>query len=412
MPWREISKVESRMLFVKAVESRRWSFSRVCRRFGITRVTGYKWMRRYWSEGEQGLYDRSRRPHAVTCSTDGAVVDALLEEREAHPYWGARKLCKLLERRGIASVPERTANRILKRAGLVEPRIRREAAVGRFERPRPNDLWQIDHKAAIHGKWARRCVPFVVLDDHSRYLVGLDALPDKGLVSTWRAMWEVLGRHGLPKAVLSDNDSVFHGGNGPSQFEVRLMRLEIAVLHGRPYHPETQGKVERFNGTLERELLRDGCFETVEEVQKGFDGFRWEYNFYRPHESLSMEVPGSIYRPSRRERPQELPQMEYPSGAVLRKVDKDGWVRWKGAKINVGRGLFKEWVEVREGAECVEVYYGPNRISGARPEGANGSGKEATGGGNPASAYGLSRVPPASNCIPCRGTTCKPCHGT
>lgn len=392
MPWSEVSRVESRMLFVKVLECGRWSFSEVCRRFDISRRTGYKWMSRYFSEGVDGLYDRSRRPHRITCSTDGAVVDALLEQRWAHPYWGVRKLCKLLERAGVKPPPERTANRILKRAGLQEGREVAEEARGSFQRREANQLWQMDHKSAIHGKWARRCVPFVVLDDHSRYLLELRALGDKGLNSTWGALWETLGRWGLPDAVLSDNDSVFHGGNGPSQLEVRLMRLGIEVLHGRPYHPETQGKVERLNGTLEHELLKDGYFESGQEVQEAFDGFRRRYNFQRPHESLDMDVPASRYRPCIRRRPDKLPEVEYRSGTPVRKVDKDGWVHWKGRMLNTGRGLFGQWVEVREGEEALEIYFGPYRITaGAYKELRSSRRKKATvAGGKGASGYALS----------------------
>lgn len=394
MPWREVGKLESRMLFVKALECGRWSFSEVCRRFGISRKTGYKWYGRYVEDGLSGLENHSRRPGRIVYATDPEVMEALIEQREAHPHWGARKLCKVLERKGITPPPERTANRILKRAGLVACREKTKVDLTRFERRAPNELWQIDHKKAIHGRWARRCVPFVVLDDHSRYLVGLEALTDKGLSSTWEAMWGFLGRWGLPDAVLSDNDSVFHGGNGPSQFEVRLMRLGVKVLHGRPYHPETQGKVERFNGTLERELLRDGHFKSAVEVQQEFDRFRHTYNFERPHESLCMDVPASRYEPSRRRRPDKLPEMEYASGTVVRKVDKDGWVRWQGRMLNAGRGLFGQWVEVREGEEALEVYFGVHRITAVEYEQLRCSrGKRASGagstGGEVASGYAL-----------------------
>lgn len=414
MPWREVSKVESRMLFVKAVESGRWSFSEVCRRFGITRRTGYKWMKRYLSEGPEGLYDRSRRPARIVHATDPLVADRLVELRGKRPYWGVRKLCRLLERAGLKPPPERTANRILKRAGLVEQREGAQPASGSFQRREANQLWQMDHKSAIHGKWGTRCVPFAVLDDHSRYLLELKALGDKGLNSTWGALWETLGRWGLPDAVLSDNDSVFHGGNGPSQLEVRLMRLGIEVLHGRPYHPETQGKVERLNGTLEHELLKDGYFESAQEVQGAFDGFRRRYNFERPHESLDMDVPAQYYHPSARRRPDRLAEMEYASGAVTRKVDKDGWVHWKGKTVNVGRGLYRERVEVRQSERQIEIYYGPYRIT-AQELGRKFVGvrqRRRLGGGNSASGYALSFVSTTSKCIPCGGTSCTPCRDT
>ena len=205
-----------------------------------------------------------------------------------------------------------------------------------FERSRPNALWQLDHKRAVHGRWSRRSVPLVVEDDASRYLVGLRALPDKGLASTWEALWGMFGEFGLPESVLTDNDGVFHGRRGPSQFEARLMRLGISVLHGRPYHPQTQGKVERLNGTLELEVLRDGVFRSAADLQAGYDAFRERYNFERPHEALDLAVPASRYEPSRRVRPARVPPMEYAPGAVLRRVQKDGWISWRGWAISVG----------------------------------------------------------------------------
>jgi hypothetical protein len=249
---------------------------------------------------------------------------------------------------------------------LIEPPKPKETEVQFFQRPNPNDLWQMDHKKVIHGKWARRTYPFAVLDDCTRYLVGLKALPDTGFVSMWKVVWHLFGEFGLPRAVLTDNARIFSAFTGPSRFEVWLMRLGIDVLHGRPYHPQTQGKVERFNGTLERELLRNGCFSSAEQLQAEFDQFRHDYNHERPHESLLMEVPGALYRPSQRPRPRELPKMEYPRGAELRWVHKDGWITYRNNIVEVGVGLHDERVEVRETDYGVEVYYGRYRIRGKR----------------------------------------------
>lgn len=364
MPWNEVTTVESRRLFIGACEEAGFGLAELCRQFGISRKTGYKWLDRHRIEGDRGLCDRSRRPHHIVRTTPADVEEALVAMREAHPQWGARKLRCVLARGGMTPPPERTANRILQRHGLVENR-RSPEAVMRFERSRPNALWQMDHKRAIHGAWARRAVPLVVEDDCSRYLVGLRSLPDKGLDSTWSSLWAIFGEFGLPEAILDDNDSVFHGPSGPSQLEARLMRLGILPMHGRAYHPQTQGKVERLQGTLEREVLRDGHFTSQEDLQSGFDRFRQVYNFERPHEALGMDVPASRYRPSARRRPKQVPPMEYPSGATLRAAQKDGWISWKGWRVEVGTGLCGERVEVRERADGIEVYYGPYRLLGA-----------------------------------------------
>jgi len=302
----------------------------------------------------------------IRYATAPEVEALLLADRKAHPTWGAPKLCKRLETRGIQAPPIRTANRILKRAGMIENRKASRHELIHFERGHPNELWQIDHKRAIHGRWARRTVPFAVLDDCTRYCVGLRALPDKGLLSTWEALWDVFGEFGLPESILSDNDQIFHGTVGPSQFEARLMRLGISVLHGRPYHPQTQGKVERLNGTLECDLLRNGYFTSCAELQSGFDQFRHAYNFERPHGALGMDVPGSRYRPSAKVRPERLPEMEYGSKAVVRRVKKDGWISFKGYCFEVGRGLHGQLIEVRENHDGIEIYYGPYRLQGRK----------------------------------------------
>jgi len=364
MPWKEVEKVELRRMFVSRVESGSSSVAGTCREFGISRVTGYKWLERYREGGGEGLRDRSRRPQRVAAGTDAEQAAALIADRQAHPSWGARKLRVRLSWAGGEVPSERTVHRIIKRAGLVRPEAGPAEASQRFERGWPNELWQMDHKGAIHGSWARRTVPLTVEDDCTRYLVGLRALPDKGLDSTWGALWGLFGEFGLPEAMLTDNDQVFHGRKGPSQLEARLLRLGIGVYHGRIYHPQTQGKVERLHGTLSVDLLRDGSFHSGEELQAGLDRFREEYNFERPHEALGMAVPGSRYRPSERQRPERLPAMEYGFGAELRRVQKDGWISWKGYCIEVGMGLWGERVEVREMEGGVEVYYGRHRILG------------------------------------------------
>ena len=364
MPWHEVEKMDLRKQFVARWLEGQESLSRLCMEFGISRKTGYKWVGRFEEEGYAGLEDRSRRPLVIARGTEGSVVEALLEKRRAYPFWGARKLCRLMEVEGAWVPAERTANRILKRHGLTRPREREAGEVRRFERGEPNDLWQMDHKGAVHGPGYRRMVPFQVLDDCSRYIVALKVLPDKGLDASWGAMWEAFGENGLPYAILSDNDLIFHGRSGPSQFEARLMRLGINILHGRPYHPQTQGKVERANGTLELEVLKGRRFRTPEELQAAIDAYRERYNYVRPHEALGLRVPGSVYRGSNRRRPSALPEMEYPCGAVLRRATKDGWISWRGYRIGVGAGVAGQAVEVREGTEGIEIYFGPYRLPG------------------------------------------------
>jgi len=357
MPWKVSSVNEQRLLLVERILSGD-SVAEVCRALGVSRVCAYKWLARYGREGAAGLRDRSRRPHRSPHATPQSLVATLIAERAQYPYWGARKIRRRVRDVSVGVPSERTVGRILKRHGLISPSPVPTEPVQRFSRSEPNQLWQIDYKGPVRGVWGAHSVPLVVLDDASRYLLGLWSLSNKTLALTWPRLWDLFGAFGLPDALLSDNDATFGGRAGPSQMEVRLMRLGIDVLHGRAYHPQTQGKVERLNGTLERELIRHYEFGEAEQLQSDLDLFRRRYNFERPHEALGLEVPARVYRPSRRPRPGSLPELEYARGSVLRRVDVNGRINWKGEEIYLSDGLIKERVEVRESAEATEVFYG------------------------------------------------------
>ena len=364
MPWQEVVKVELRRLFAATIESGKLSMSEACREFKISRTCGYKWLKRYRLEGMAGLQDRSRRPHHIGRSTPAPVEEAVLKERGKYPFWGARKIKKRLEMQGITPPSERTINRILKRAGLSDGLAKPKEEIQRFQRSRPNALWQMDHKGRVWGNWNKRVVPFCVLDDATRYCLGLWSLPDKGLQSTWSALWDIFGEVGLPESILSDNAPTFRGIVGPSRMEVRLLLLGVRFLHGRIMHPQTQGKVERFNGTLQREVLQNGRFSSPGELTEQFEQFRHRYNFDRPHEALGMDTPGLHYRPSPRSRPDRIPSVHYPPGRLLRKVMSGGYISYRGRRVRVGDGLIGYWVEVREFNRGIEVYFGPHRILG------------------------------------------------
>lgn len=334
------------------------SVASLAQELGIHRATAHNWIRRYIEVGDEGLKPVSRRPHSSPGRTPDSLEAEVIRLRERHPRWGARKLIRLLENGGIEPPSERTANRILKRNGLVMERDRRAEAPTRFERGSPNELWQMDHKRSMHLGYGERAVTFVVVDDASRFLIGADLNPDKGLESTWSSLWAFFGRWGLPDAILSDNAHLFAGHDGPSQLESRLIRLGIKVLHGRVGHPQTQGKVERLNGTLEYELFSLKRWRSVDELKPALTDWIETYNFLRPHEALDMDVPGSRYLPSRNARPDEVPRMTYPEGTTLRKVDSYGRISYKGARYEVGRGIAGEKVSLVQTKATLDINYG------------------------------------------------------
>jgi hypothetical protein len=275
--------------------------------------------------------------------------------------WGPRKIVAYLRNQNRPTPPVRTAAAILRRHTRVTQRPATVAADQRFERAEPNQLWQVDFKGYVEVARAK-VYPLTVLDDHSRFLLALGCGEDVTRARAWNVLWDVFGEYGLPEAILCDN-AFGSSGLGVSWFEARLMRLGVRATHGRPYHPQTQGKVERLHGTLEAEVFPRLPRDDRAAFEAGLDRWRREvYNAARPHEALGDRPPACRWRPSPRVRPTALPVMEYPSGVVLRRVASVGEIRWRGAKVLAGNGLVGEWVRVEEAADSVVLWYGPHRI--------------------------------------------------
>jgi transposase InsO family protein len=341
MPWKALSVLDHRREFVRLAQSGEVSVAELCRRFSISRETGFKLLRRSREEGEAGLLDRSRRPLSSPRQVPPEMVARILELRAEHPRWGGRKLARRLADLGLREVPApSTVTEVLRREGLIDPaEAARHKPFIRFERDAPNELWQIDFKGHF-ATGAGRCHPLTVLDDHSRYSLGILACACETLAEVQRRMTGLFRQYGLPGAILCDNGSPWgaagHAGLRPSQrtaFEVRLMRLGVATLHGRPRHPQTQGKEERFHRTLDVEVLQGRHFADLAESQRAFDRWRPIYNEQRPHEALGLAVPASRYRPSPRAFPERLPEPEYNAGDKIRRVGVHGHVQWQGHKL-------------------------------------------------------------------------------
>jgi transposase InsO family protein len=361
MPWSTNTVSELRTAFVHAVRTAGRSVARAAKDFEISRKTAYKWLARF--DHQQPLTERSRRPHHSPARTADELEAAALEVRDRFG-WGPRKIVAYLRNQNRPAPPVRTAAAILRRHARVTTRPAPEPADQRFERPEPNQLWQLDFKGYVEIE-RRRIYPLTILDDHSRFLVALRCCTDQTYASAWDVLWGALGAYGLPEQILCDNAFGTHGRPAPgiSWFEARLLRLGIRVTHGRPYHPQTQGKIERLHGTLERELFPRLPHDDLPQFQAGLDYWRQcVYNPLRPHEALGDVAPLSRWRPSSRPRPAVLPVIEYPPGAVLRKVAGTGGIRWRRALILAGRGLVGEWVRVEEADGSVALWYGSHRI--------------------------------------------------
>jgi len=337
MPWKESSAMSLRIEFVRLAQRSELGMAELCRRFGISRETGYKWARRYAIDGVEGLSDRSRRPHRRARSTTAAIAQHVTALRREHPAWGGRKLRRRLQDAGVEDVPAAsTITDILHREGLIDMgESGKHRAFLRFESEAPNHTWQMDYKGHF-PIGTGRCHPLTVLDDHSRFALGLIACDNERTETVQQALIALFRVYGLPWRFLTDNGPPWGDGGGPgfTALTVWLMRLDIAVSHGRPYHPQTQGKDERFHRTLNAELLRDNAFRDQADSQRAFDAWRKVYNHERPHEALEMAVPASRYKISTRSYQEQLPALDYDSGVVVRKVGEGGRFTYKGRKYS------------------------------------------------------------------------------
>jgi transposase InsO family protein len=353
-----VDTLSLRSEFVRLASQPSVSFAKLCRRFGISRKTGYKWLQRYKAGDLDALEDRSRRPICSPNRCGPGIESAVTALRLKHPSWGGRKLRARLIALSVPDVPSAAAiTNILHRHNLIDPlRSLQNRPLQRFERAEPNELWQMDFKGPVRTD-AGKCHPLAVIDDHSRFNLVLQACPDQQGPTVQRHLTHALQYYGLPVAILCDNGPPW---GAPSQLEsyttlsVWLMRLGVKVLHGRPYHPQTQGKQERFNRTLDIEVLTER-FQHAPHCQKRFDAYREVYNWERPHEALGMEVPGKKYRASVRSYPATLPPIEYNSEDRVRKVKLNATIEIFGRRFKVGRAFIGLTVAVRP-TTCDGIY--------------------------------------------------------
>lgn len=337
MPWREFSVVGERAEFCRLVEVGGVSLAELCRRFGISRPTGYLWLERYRSEGVEGLVDRSHRPVSSPDRFGVEIEELVCQLRREHPRWGGRKIWKVLTRRGYSPVPApSTVTGILRRNGLLSPTPQPRGYVS-FEYEEPNQLWQMDFKGWFSLTDGNRCHPFGLLGDHSRYNLALAACSDQRTGTVQTLLESTFRRYGLPERILCDNGSPWGNAFGQpwTPLGVWLLDVGVGVVHSRPYHPQTAGKEERFHLTLDWEVLETRpVWDSYLQVQTAFDRWRPVYNHERPHDSLGLEVPADRYQPSPRPYPEQIPPIDYPPGYQIRKHSRDG-ISFQGNRIRL-----------------------------------------------------------------------------
>jgi transposase InsO family protein len=343
VPWREVSIMSMRREFVMLASQEGANRRELCRRYAISPTTGYKWLQRAGADREESYTDRSRRPLSSPTRTAAAMEGTVLSLRDTHPAWGGRKLRRRLIDLGHGVVPSAsTITEILRRHHRLDADETAEhAAWQHFVREAPNELWQMDFKAQFPTDEGD-CHALSVLDDCSRFALALEACPDQRLDTVKGRLTGIFRCYGLPHAMLADNGPPWGNSDEAesryTRLEVWLIQLGIPLHHGRPYHPHTQGKDERFHRTLETELVGRRRFASLRECQHAFQCWRQVYNTERPHEAIGLDTPSRHYRPSRRSFPERLPPVDYPD-RLVRKVQANGRISFAGRKWPVGKAF-------------------------------------------------------------------------
>lgn len=366
MPWKETSLVSTREEFVRLALAEQANVSQLCERFGISRKTGYKWMTIYRRYGVGGLADKSRRPHQSPIRVSDEIEQVIMEQAALYPAWGARKLRSLLMRSRQDMPAVSTVQAVLKRHGRVcSASTARHETVKRFEHPHPNDLWQMDFKCDIPCR-QYKVHALTVLDDHSRFNIVLRACRDQRTETVQQALTDAFRIYGMPYRMTMDNGSPWgdpYMGHF-TRLTVWLVKLGVRVSHSRPYHPQTQGKDERFHRTLNVELLQHREFHSDNHTQYEFDQWRPIYNSVRQHEGIQLRTPSQLYSASHRSYPETMPTVEYDSTDEVRKVSPRHTISYRGKSLFIGNAFAGEFVAVRRTPieHVIDVYFSTHRL--------------------------------------------------
>lgn len=365
MPWECKTVENTRTEFVAKAMMKEETISELCREYSISRQTAYKWITRY--KNGESMSDKSHEPFLKPFKTSPEMEELILKLRDEHPTWGPRKLRRYYADKGVDDLPApSTVAAILKRNQYIsEEASAAHTPYKRFERNAPNDLWQMDYKGHFEMLNGIRCHPLTITDDHSRFNICTQAED----CERWNVTMPILVRsfheYGLPNAILCDNGKPWgDSAGGYTFFDVWMMQMNILPLHGRPLHPQTQGKEERYHRTLKEDVIARIPIRDLLHAQEEFDKFRYCYNYERPHESLRLDVPAKHYKPSSIILPEQYAEPEYCSGVQLRKVNYKGYISVNRKRYFLSDSLIGKYIEiVPEADDCVALCYGNFRIA-------------------------------------------------
>lgn len=367
MPWKETNVLDSRLQFIALYLQETMSFSDLCRSFGISRTTGYKFVERYESRGPSGLDDMPRVAYSHPNATDASLQERIVALRSEHPNWGPRKLRAILMRQ----TPEQhcpaasTIGDLLKSRGLVASRRRRKAhatpSYGLTNPDGPNDVWTADFKGQFKLVDSQMCYPLTICDRYSRMLLKCQALPNTSIESA-KPVWVATFReYGLPRIIRTDNGAPFSsiGIGGLSRLSAWWIRLGIIPERIAPANPQQNGSHENMHRALKADVARHPQ-ANIKLQQAAHDKFVNDYNYLRPHEAIGMRVPADLHAPSSRPYPLILPELQYPSDYAIRQVRTNGVIKWRSELIFVSEILIGEPVGICPLDDRYRaIYYGP-----------------------------------------------------
>lgn len=367
MPWKARTALEEKQRFAEEWQTEHDCFAELCRKYGVSRPTGYKWIQRFVVEGDDGLRERSRAPHVSPQAMSADTQRQVLEVRLQHPRWGPRKLRAYLQ----GHAPEQpwpaasSIAALLSREGLAQPRPRRRRTPPGSEplahAAGPNQVWCADFKGWFVCGDGYRCDPLTITDAYSRYLLHCRAVKKTDGPHV-RGVFETVFREwGLPEAIRTDNGPPFAAPApaGLSRLGIWWVRLGIRHERIQPGCPQQNGRHERMHQTLKQETASPPA-ATLRRQQQEFQRFQREYNQERPHEALAYRPPASLYMASPRLYPARVPEPVYPTGATLRAVATDGQMRWYNRRVFLSKTLAGESVGVVAlEQDFYELYYGP-----------------------------------------------------
>lgn len=357
MPWKETSVMEERVKLIADCLSEQYSVSDLCRGYGISRTTAYKWIRRYAKEGVDGLKDRSRAPHRQAHAVEKKIEDLVVDYRRKHPGAGPKKIRVRLakEHAEIEKWPAvSTMGEILKRHNLVVSRKRKKPRGCPSEHPltegkRSNDVWCMDFKGEFQTGDRKVCYPLTLSDFYSRFFLGCQGMERTDGQSVRAIVERIFREFGLPEVIRTDNGPPFAsvGLGGLTRLSIWWIKLGIVPERIEPGKPQQNGRHERLHRTLKSATL-DPPAATMRKQQEVFDRFIEEYNWERPHEALGQIPPGDLYEPSLRPYPGKVREMEYGEDRQVRYVKRSGEISWNNRHWYLSEALGGERVGLEE----------------------------------------------------------------